>query len=112
MTEPALNDLAQISHELEKVASLVQAATRLVNDGRVIDLKALQDRTAILCDAAVTLPAAESKTLLEPMTDLIQHLDRLTVTLTDKYGGLPDLQTEAQPDTAASAYARSLDAEG
>lgn len=112
MTKSRPSTFAEITVELEKVDSLVLTATRLVNDGRVIDLKVLQDRTANLCDAALALPAAESKQLLAPMTELIEHLDHLTQCLTEKFGDLPNFSSEARPGAAASAYARSLDAEG
>lgn len=112
MTNSKPEQLKEIALELEKVDSLILAATRLVNDGRVIDLGALQDRTAALCDAALALPVPQSKSLLEPMTDLIDHLDRLTLSLNEKYGDLPEFKSEAQPGAAASAYARGLDSEG
>lgn len=112
MTEQAFKDASEITVELDKVDSLVLAAQRLVKDGRVIDLSALQQRTAVLCEAAVALPAKDGKTLLPRMTKLIENLDALTETLTDKFGHLPKQIQDARPQTAASAYERHLESKG
>ena len=107
MTDHVLTTPTHIKAELTKIESLIVAASRLVGDGRLIDLSTLERSTASACDAAVALPALENLPLLPIMEHLIESLDDLTKRLTEEFGSLPKLQGEAAPSTAAMAYGRS-----
>ena len=109
MTEQRPNSPTEIQAEFVKIDSLISAASRLVGDGRLVDLSALERRTADVCDAAVALPAEQSRPLLPMMEQLISSLDSLTTRLTDLYGDLPNLQSEAAPRASASAYGHGQD---
>ncbi len=104
MTERRPETHGEIEAELTKIESLISTAVRLVGEGRLVDLSALERRTLHACDAAVALPSDESRSLLPVMERLIGSLDELTERLTVEFGDLPKLQGEAAPITAASAY--------
>jgi len=99
--------VSAVRTELEKIESLIAAAARLINDGRMIDLGALVQRTQKTCDAAVSLAPRDSKSLLPDLEQVIEHLDGLSDKLNERFGSLPNLQNEAAPDVAASAYCRA-----
>lgn len=109
MTEPRPQARSDIEAELSKIDSLIATASRLVNDGRLVDLSALERRIVAACDAAVALPAYDSRPLLPVMKQIIVNLDDLTLHLSARFGDLPKLQGEAAPVTAASAYGQFQD---
>jgi hypothetical protein len=91
-----------------KVESLIATAIRLLEDGRIVNLAALQGRTKQVCDAALALPRAESRTLVPAMEALLTALDTLAAKLNDRFGDLPSLSGHVGADAAASAYGQSL----
>ncbi len=97
-----------LNADLLKIESLIATAVRLVEDGRVVDLAALQERTKHVCDAAVQLPATDAKPLIPAMESVLTQLDTLTENLTKRYGDLPALSSRVGSDTAASIYGRTL----
>lgn len=107
MTSQQIWSLDYTRLELQKIGSLIAAAERLVSEGRLVELGALQTRTQTTCDAVVSLPAAESRSLLPDLEKVIKDLDSLTAKLNERFGDLPKLQNETTPNTAASAYSRS-----
>lgn len=111
MADPNTWSLSDVHAELDKIESLVSTATRLINDGRMIDLGALLRRTQETCDAAVALPPQDSKSLLPSLELVISKLDALTDQLNTRFGDLPNLQHEAAPRVAASAYGRLQETE-
>lgn len=107
MTDPAALTPEDIRAELHKIESLIQVANRLIGEGRIIDLSALESRTHTACDAAVALEAQESRRLLPDLERVISNLDTLTENLTQRFGDFPNLQDATTPSTAAMAYGRS-----
>ncbi|MEQ8735042.1 MAG: hypothetical protein RIC29_08965 [Rhodospirillaceae bacterium] len=107
MTDMQQPSLSETHSELHKVGSLIATASRLVSEGRLIDLSALQTRTQTACDAVVSLSAKESRTLLPDLEKVISDLDLLTAKLKEQFGDLPNLQNETTPRIAASAYSRN-----
>ena len=104
MTETREKARSEIEAELSKIDSLIVTALRLVGDGRLVDLSALERRIIVACDRAVALPANDSRPLLPVMKEIIMKLDDLTLRLSERFGDLPKLQGEAAPVTVASAY--------
>lgn len=111
MTDSSKWSIADVRAELDKIESLVSTAARLINDGRMIDLGALLRRTQDACDAAVALGPQDGKSLLPDLELIIAKLDSLTDQLNDRFGALPNLQDEAAPKAAASAYGRLQETE-
>ena len=91
MTYMQQPSLSETHSELHKVESLIATASRLVSEGRLIDLSALQTRTQTACDAVVSLSAKESRSLLPDLEKVISDLDLLTAKLKEQFGDLPNL---------------------
>jgi len=97
-----------IKADFVKVESLIATAIRLLEEGRIVNLAALQGRTKQVCDAALALPREESHALIPAMEALLTALDTLTAKLNDRFGDLPSLSGHVGADAAASAYGQSL----
>jgi S-adenosylhomocysteine hydrolase len=107
MTESAA-DLETVKAELLKVDSLIGTAIRLLGEGRVVELTALEARTRQVCNAALALEGDDRKTLVPAMEALLNGLDKLTGDLNEKFGDLPALTSTVGADTASSAYGQAL----
>lgn len=97
-----------IKSELVKIESLISTAIRLLDDGRVVNLVALQARTKEVCDSAIALPRAESTPLIPAMEALLTALDTLTAKLNDRFGDIPTLSSLVGADVAAGVYGQTL----
>jgi hypothetical protein len=104
---PPQIDMESINSDLLKIESLISTANRLVDEGRIVDLAALQERTKQVCDAAVQLAPQDAKPLIPAMESVLAQLDSLTENLTKRYGDLPSFSSRVGSDTAASVYAQT-----
>ncbi len=100
--------VAAIQAELLKIESLISTAVRLLDEGRVVELSALQERTKRICDAALALPKAEAAPLIPAMEALLSGLDALTANLSRRFGDIPNLSSMTGADSATSAYGQTL----
>jgi hypothetical protein len=107
-TPATTDDALDLNADLLKIESLIATAVRLVDEGRVVDLAALQDRTKHVCDAAVQLSAEEARPLIPAMESVLTQLDALTENLTKRYGDLPALSSRMGSIAAASVYGQTL----
>lgn len=105
---PGTGDVETIKAELTKIESLIATALRLLDEGRVVELSALQDRTKRVCDAAIRLPRADSAPLVPAMEALLAALDALTANLNRRFADIPSLSSLVGADTATSAYGQTL----
>ena len=97
-----------IKADLVKVESLIATAIRLLDEGRIVNLSALQGRTKQVCDAALALSRDDSRPLVPAMETLLTALDTLTAKLNDRFGDMPSLTGHVGSDAVASAYGQSL----
>lgn len=102
------SDVESIKAELVKIESLIATALRLLDEGRVVELSALQERTKRVCDAAIRLPKPEAAPLVPAMEALLTALDALTANLSRRFGDIPSLSSMVGADTATSAYGQTL----
>jgi hypothetical protein len=93
--------------EVEKIHAVLSTARRLINDGRSIDLSAVDERIRTLCAAVEALPAAQGRTLAPALSALLSEFDALAADLNERYGGLPSLGDIASSRDAAAAYGKS-----
>lgn len=100
--------LESVKSELLKVDSLIGTAIRLLSEGRVVELAALETRTRQVCDAALALDADARKALIPSMEALLTGLDTLTANLNERFGDLPVLSSSVGSDAASSAYGQAL----
>lgn len=88
--------------EIDKVASLVFTARRLLGEGRHVDLSALEGKVQEACRDIAALPVPEGRHLLPDLEDLVTALDELAADIDDQFrsmgGVLPD------PGQVAKAY--------
>ncbi len=101
-----------ISLELEKIASVVATARRLINDKRAVDLSALQTKAAVVCQAVIALPREQGRTFLPALEQLMESLDALEADLRHHFAPLLDAadaanHTPAGARNAAAAYGRT-----
>ncbi len=111
MTDAGTNaptDLETVKAELVKVDSLIGTAIRLLGEGRVVELTALEARCRQVCDAALALEGNDRKALVPAMEALLNGLDKLTGDLNEKFGDLPTLTSTIGADAASSAYGQAL----
>ncbi|MSO73423.1 MAG: hypothetical protein EXQ84_07465 [Rhodospirillaceae bacterium] len=97
-----------LKDELLKIESLIATAVRLLDEGRVVDLAALEQRTKRACDEALGLPREDARPLVPAMEALLTALDALTANLHERFGDLPTLSNLVGSDVATSAYGQAL----
>lgn len=68
---------AALLDEVQKVASMVGTARRLLATGTMVDLSALETKVAGLCAAVDRLPRDEGRSLVPSLDALMGSLDRL-----------------------------------
>ena len=75
MTPAAQAASEGVSLELAKIESLVAGAHRLVTEGRLIDLTALDGKVRGLCEAVLQLPGPEARASIHKLQSLLGSLD-------------------------------------
>lgn len=84
MTSPG-----DVQAEIEKAASLVAAARRLLATGTMVDLSALEGKIRTICDGATAIGRDGGHQLLPGMEALMGEIDRLARSLDDHAPGTP-----------------------
>lgn len=73
-----------VAEELEKAASMVTTARRLLATGTMVDLSALEGKVRSICDALAGMSREDSCALLPVMERLLRDLDRLAEAITER----------------------------
>lgn len=79
-----MSAVAHLREELDKAASLVQTARRLLSTGTMVDLSALEGKVRFICEQLAAMEREEGRPLLPVMETLIGDLDRLAEDIHDK----------------------------
>lgn len=66
-----------IHQEMQKIASLIGTARRLLSEGRSVDLSAVEGHVERLCDSVLCLPTETARGLSPALQVLIETLDEL-----------------------------------
>jgi len=74
MTSPSNEPIQQL---IEKVASFVETAQRLIYQSKIVDVTALEIKTVQLCEALEKLPPNESKPLVPTVEKLFKSIEQL-----------------------------------
>lgn len=74
----------QVSEELEKAASMVTTARRLLATGTMVDLSALEGKVRFVCEALAGMAREDGRALMPIMERLIGDLDRLAEAITER----------------------------
>lgn len=73
-----------IGEELEKAASMVTTARRLLATGTMVDLSALEGKVRSICEALAGMARDDGRALLPVMERLLRDLDRLAEAITER----------------------------
>ena len=92
-----MSDSRQVRQELEKAASLVGTARRLLATGTMVDLAALEGKVRTICRGVVGLERDDGQSLRPDMEALISDLDLLATAIRDRYDPQAR-QAVAEPD--------------
>lgn len=101
---------ADLALEMDKVASVIATARRLMADGRTIDLSTLEGRIDALCARVRKTPPATRDVVARAMESLVRALDDLETAIRGRVGG-----TESEAVTRSrvlNAYARQPASDG
>lgn len=93
-----------IRDELEKAASLVYGARRLMAEGRSVDLNALEERVRTITTAVQSAPATVQESYKEHLGVLVEILDALERDLEDQHKALEEGLKSIKLREAHGAY--------
>ena len=98
-------DQATFKKDIAKAASLVTAAQRLLAQGQVIDLGALEGHVAGLVESAKTLNEADHSAIRMLIVSLMNDIDTLHQEMTCQHAEMEQqLKSMSQTNRAAVAY--------
>jgi hypothetical protein len=78
-----------IREEMDKVSSLIGTAARLLDQGAMVDLAALEPKVRQICEAVACLDQDEGRPLRPGLEALIADLDRLAELIERHHSGGP-----------------------
>jgi len=90
--------------ELEKAASLITGARRLLTEGRSIDLSAVEERVRAVTQAIAAAPPETASPFKEHLTVLVEILDTLQADLEGQHQALSNGMKTIKHREAAGAY--------
>ena len=106
-----MSELSQteFAGKAERVASLINTARRLLDEGQVVELNALTGHVADLCKYVTSttgenLAAKESSTVRGSIEQLLHSLEELEVDMVKKHREVSDDLTETDRLRANKAY--------
>lgn len=76
--------VAGVREELDKAASLVVTARRLLATGTMVDLSALEGKVRAICDSVAGLGREQGRPLMPAMESLMGELNRLEAAIKDQ----------------------------
>ena len=75
--ETPTDQIAAIYDEIEKVDSVITTAQRLLADGKIVDLSALEGRAESLCDQIIDADVDSTDDISQALRDVLGKLERL-----------------------------------
>lgn len=103
-TPPPTDAATVIKDELEKTASLISGARRLMAEGRSVDLSALEDRVRTIADAVQNAPVDVQDSYKEHLGVLVEILDALEGDLEGQHKALEEGLKNIKHREAHGAY--------
>jgi len=95
---------AVIREELEKAASLISGARRLIAEGRHVDLSAMEERVRAITEAIAAAPSEVANAYKEHLQTLIDALDALEQDLQERHKAMEDGLNTIRHREAQDAY--------
>ncbi|HEY9163598.1 MAG TPA: hypothetical protein VIN57_03220 [Magnetovibrio sp.] len=93
-----------IREELEKAASLIYGARRLMAEGRSVDLHALEERVRTITSAVQSAPSGVQEAYKEHLGVLVEILDALERDIEDQHKALEEGLKSIKLREAHGAY--------
>lgn len=84
MSENSMTAATEVREELDKAASLVLTARRLLATGTMVDLSALEGKVRVICQQLAAMEREHGRTLVPAMEVLIGDLDRLAAAIHER----------------------------
>jgi len=101
MTITARDD---IESKTQKIAALINAARRLLADGQIVDLSALQGKVKELCLTIESNPPSQESGIKESVDEIILSLDSLARDVQSQFDGLAGSLGATALQNATKAY--------
>ncbi len=98
-----------VAQEIDKVASVVATARRLLAQGKLVDLSALEEKVRCVCEAIRSRPGEQPEQLQDAMLAAISDLDRLAEDLRQRFAGILQEPEEAAAARVVAAYRKPTD---
>ncbi len=95
---------AIIHEELEKAASLISGARRLMSEGRSVDLTALEERVRTIAATVQAAPGEVQDIYKEHLSVLVDIIDALQTDLENQHKALEDGMKSIKQREAHGAY--------
>ncbi|MBT3360890.1 MAG: hypothetical protein HN403_14805 [Rhodospirillales bacterium] len=94
--------------EMDKVASVIATARRMLDEGKMIDLSALSGKVEAMCALGIGAPPEQREAVARALEELVGALDALAQDLKTQFQIIEDDETEsAARQKALSAYGQS-----
>lgn len=94
---------SRISEDLDKAASMVLTARRLLATGTTVDLGALEGKVRSICERLAAMPREDGRGLVPAMEALIADLDLLAEAVRDRVDPPPPPRPGAYPVSGGRA---------
>lgn len=105
MPQPEDETIA-IMVEADKITSLIRTARSLLEDGKLVDLSALEGKVADLCRRFSNIPPKATETFRATIKDIMADLDLLATELARQNEKVLKARPGSSPRHAATAYER------
>lgn len=109
MTLPSATAIDDIDAEIQKVASMIDTARRLLAGQKMVDLTALTEKVEDLCKIIDLARMNNAETVIRAVTAITEDLDRLESELTIQNESVNAQLKGATVSLAAAAYKTGKD---
>lgn len=98
----------QFKNDLKRVLSLIRTGQRYLEDGKVVELSALETRISDLCEQARTLAPEQRKEVAPLLASLIEELGQFESQMQQEYSDIQrQLRGISNTAQATNAYAQA-----
>ncbi|NIY76798.1 hypothetical protein HED22_14185 [Thalassospira sp. HF15] len=98
----------QFKNDLKRVLSLIRTGQRYLEDGKVVELSALESRIADLCEQAHTLAPDQRKEVAPLLAALTEELGQFEARMEKEYSDIQrQLRGISNTAQATNAYAQA-----
>jgi len=100
------DETVAIMVEADKIASLIRTARNLLEDGKLVDLSALEGKVADLCRRFANVSPDETEPFRATIKNIMTDLDLLAAELARQNDKVLRMKSGSDPRHVATAYER------